>query len=73
MRQLAINLALVAGSLFACLLMLLDLLIDASLAAPDTLFARLLRWIDRSLLIMVEQDARAESDAAQGPPDPGVW
>ena len=40
--------------------MLLDLLIDASLAARDTLFGRLMRWIDRSVLIMAEQDARAE-------------
>jgi hypothetical protein len=49
--------------------MLLDLLIDASLAARDTLFGRLMRWIDRSVLIMAEQDARAE-DVVQRPPDP---
>ncbi len=47
--------------------MLLDLLIDAGLAARDTLFGRLLRWIDRSVLIMAEQDARAEDVAARGP------
>ena len=39
--------------------MLLDLLINAGLAARDTLFGRLLRWIDRSVLIMAEEDARA--------------
>ena len=49
--------------------MLLDLLIDASLAARDTLFGRLMRWIDRSVLIMAEQDARAE-EAVQRAPDP---
>jgi len=47
--------------------MLLDLLINASLAARDTLFGRLMRWIDRSVLIMAEQDARAEDLAARTP------
>lgn len=49
--------------------MLLDLLINASLAARDTLFGRLMRWIDRSVLIIAEQDARAE-DVAVRAPDP---
>ena len=49
--------------------MLLDLLIDASLAARDTLFRRLMRWIDRSVLIMAEQNARAD-DVVQRAPDP---
>jgi len=51
--------------------MLLDLLIDAGVAARDTLFGRLMRWIDRSLLIMAEIDARAEDVVARAP-DPGV-
>ena len=51
--------------------MLLDLLIDASLAARDTLLGRLLRWVDRSVLIMAEQDARAE-DVVRRAPDPGA-
>jgi hypothetical protein len=51
--------------------MLLDLLIDASLAARNTLFGRLMRWIDRSVLIMAEDDARSE-DVAQRAPDPRV-
>jgi hypothetical protein len=51
--------------------MLLDLLINAGLAARDTLFGRLLRWIDRSLLIMAEEDARAEG-AVERTPEPGV-
>jgi hypothetical protein len=42
--------------------MLWDLLIDASLAARDTLFGRFLRWIDRSRLIMSEQEARSPDD-----------
>jgi hypothetical protein len=49
--------------------MLLDLLIDASVAARDTLFGRFLRWIDRTVLIMAEQDARAEN-VVQRAPDP---
>ena len=40
--------------------MLLDLLIDASLAVPDTQFARLMRGVDRFLLEMAELDARDE-------------
>jgi hypothetical protein len=52
--------------------MLLDLLINASLAAPDSRFARLLRRIDRSMLLMAEVDARSQRTA---PPsrvaDPG--
>jgi hypothetical protein len=44
--------------------MLWDLLIDASLAARDTLFGRFLRWIDRSRLIMSEQEARDEEAVA---------
>ena len=51
--------------------MLVDLLINGGLAARDTLFGRLLRWIDRSLLIMAEEDARAESVVARAP-EPGV-
>jgi len=47
--------------------MLLDLLINAGLAARDTLFGRLLRWIDRSRLIMTEQDARDEGAVARTP------
>lgn len=49
--------------------MLLDLLIDASLTVRDTLFGRLMRWIDRSVLIMAEQDARSE-DVGERAPDP---
>jgi hypothetical protein len=45
--------------------MLLDFLIGS--AARDTLLGRLLRWIDRSRLIMVEQDARDEKAAARTP------
>ena len=45
--------------------MLLDFLIGS--AARDTLLGRLLRWIDRSRLIMVEQDAREEEAAARTP------
>ena len=44
--------------------MLWDLLIDASLAARDTLFGRFLRRIDRSRLIMSEQEAREEGAVA---------
>jgi hypothetical protein len=47
--------------------MLLDLLINAGLAACDTLFGRLLRWIDRSVLIMAEEDARAEGAIERAP------
>lgn len=47
--------------------MLLDLLIDAGLAARDTLFGRLLRWIDRSVLVMAEEDARAEGVIERAP------
>jgi hypothetical protein len=47
--------------------MLWDLLIDASLAARDTLFGRFLRWIDRSRLIMSEQEARDEEAVAPRP------
>ena len=43
--------------------MLLDFLIG--LAARDTLLGRLLRWIDRSRLIMVEQDVRDEEMVAR--------
>ena len=43
--------------------MLIDLLINASLAAPDSRFARLLRRIDRSLLLMAEVDARGRRGA----------
>jgi hypothetical protein len=43
--------------------MFLDFLIG--LAARDTLLGRLLRWIDRSRLIMVEQDARDEGATAR--------
>ena len=45
--------------------MLLDLLID--LASRDTLLGRLLRWIDRSRLIMLEQDVRDEGAVARTP------
>jgi hypothetical protein len=51
--------------------MLLDPLINAGLAARDTLFGRLLRWIDRSVLIMAEEDARAEASVERAP-EPGV-
>jgi hypothetical protein len=51
--------------------MLLDLLINAGLAARDTLFGRLLRWIDRSVLIMAEEDARAEGVVGRTQ-EPGV-
>ena len=47
--------------------MLWDLLIDASLAVRATLLGRLLRWIDRSRLIMTEQDARDEAAVARTP------
>jgi hypothetical protein len=47
--------------------MLLDLLIDAGLAVRDTLLGRLLRWIDRSRLIMSEQDVRDEEAVARTP------
>jgi hypothetical protein len=46
--------------------MLIDLLIKASSAVPDSGFARLLRRIDRSLLLTAEVDARTQS-AAGGP------
>jgi hypothetical protein len=42
--------------------MLLDLLIDASLPISDTRFARLLREIDRVLVVMAEIDAREVHD-----------
>jgi hypothetical protein len=45
--------------------MLSDLLNDVRLAAGDKLLGRVLRWLDRSRLIMTEQDARAET-AARG-------
>jgi len=51
--------------------MLVDLLINGGLAARDTLFGRLLRWIDRSVLIMAEEDARAQGVIEQAP-EPGV-
>jgi hypothetical protein len=51
--------------------MLLDLLINAGLAARDTLFGQLLRWIDRSVLIMAEEDARAEG-VIERTQEPGV-
>ena len=47
--------------------MFLNLLINAGLAARDTLFGRLLRWIDRSVLIMAEEDARAEGVIERAP------
>ena len=50
--------------------MLLDLLIDAGIAVRETLLGRLLRWIDRSRLIMTEQDARDEEAATRTPDSP---
>lgn len=44
--------------------MLIDLLVEASLAAPDTRFARLLRRIDRAILLMREAEAQAARQAA---------
>ena len=47
--------------------MLLDLLINAGLAARDTLFGRLLA-LDRLIaLIMAEEDARAEGAIERAP------
>jgi hypothetical protein len=46
--------------------MLLDLLVNASLAAPDSRFARVLRRIDRSLLLMAETDARSGAPPSRG-------
>ena len=50
--------------------MLLELLIDASLRAPQTSFARLLRDINQALLEMAELDARegAAAQLAASPP-----
>jgi hypothetical protein len=45
--------------------MLWNLLIDASLSVRSSLLGRLLRWIDRSRLIMREQDARDEEAVAR--------
>ena len=47
--------------------MLWNLLIDASLTVRSSLLGRLLRWIDRSRLIMREQDARDEEAVARTP------
>jgi len=45
--------------------MLWNLLIDAGLAVRGSLLGRLLRWIDRSRLIMTEQDVRDEEAVAR--------
>jgi hypothetical protein len=44
--------------------MLIDLLIDAGSAIPDTLFERMVRGLDRSFLTMAELDERSRVAAA---------
>lgn len=55
--------------------MLIDLLIDAGAAVPDTAFGRLMRSLDRSLLMMAEIDERSRAAAmpsAHAEPGPRV-
>ena len=47
--------------------MLLDLLIDAGSAVRDTLFGRMMRRLDQTLLMMAELDERTKAAAARAP------
>lgn len=44
--------------------MLIDVLIDAGSAVPDSLFGRLMRSLDRSLVMMAELDERSHLAAS---------